>query len=93
MREASVLQEDGADGFRGRGKRYFEPLEDVWWPSDDDNIEDEEGVEDDEEGERAVESEWLRLVAEEVDGREEDGGSENEERVHRWADHWHFRLH
>ena len=54
LREASVLQEDGADGFRGRdSKRYFEPLEDVWGPSDDDDIEDEECAEDDGDSARA----------------------------------------
>ena len=92
MREVGALQEDGADGFRRRVRQYFEPLEDVWGPSDDDDIEDEKHVEDDGEQERMAERKCLGLTAEEKGCGEDDGASKHDEGVDRGADQGFLRL-
>ena len=91
MGKAGALEEDGADGLRGRGEGNFEPLEDVWGPSDDDDVEDEEGVEDDDEREGMAERECLGLTAEEECCGDDDGDGEDEEGVDRGADEGHLR--
>ena len=50
------------------------------------------GVEDDEEVEGVSEREGLRLAAEDEDGRDEDGGGEDDERVDRRAHYRHVRA-
>ena len=49
-------------------------------------------MEDDEEVEGVSEREGLRLAAEDEDGRDEDGGGEDDERVDRRAHYRHVRA-
>ena len=80
-------------GFRRRGKWNLEPLEDVWGPSDDDDVEDEERVEDDGEREGGM-AERKRLgptAEEECCGEDDDDDGEDEEGVDQGADEGHLR--
>ena len=66
-------------------------MEDIWGPSDDDEVENEEGVQKHYEREGMVEGKWLRLAAEEVDGWDDDGDSKDEKSIYRRAHDGHHR--
>lgn len=91
MRESRALEQDGADGVRGCGQWYLEPLKEVWRVSEEQGVEYKQRVQDETEAESIAERKGLGLAAKEEGGRDEDGGGKHEEGVDRRAHYGHRR--